>query len=54
MAELCSSLSINTLKTTLEIATLASTIRGFGHIKASNAEKAGKQLALLSKMTEKA
>ena len=54
IAELCTSLSSNTLDTATEIAALASTIRGFGQVKERSVEKAGKQLNyLLSRMAVK-
>ena len=43
--EICSSLSSGKLETATEIAALASTIRGYGHIKEQNVKKAAKRLA---------
>ncbi len=44
ISDLCASLSISNLQTATQIAALASTIRGYGHVKESNAKQAGKQL----------
>ena len=44
IADTCKSLSIDSLETATHIARLASTIRGYGHIKQRNVEMADKQL----------
>ena len=48
IGKICSSLTPTTLETATEIAALASTVRGYGHIKELNAEKAARRLARLS------
>ena len=47
ITDLCSSLSMDHLETATEIAALALTIRGFGHVKDLNAKKASEQLQRL-------
>jgi len=47
IADICTSLSTDNLETATACAALASTIRGYGHIKERNAEKAGRQLEKL-------
>jgi indolepyruvate ferredoxin oxidoreductase len=47
IGEICSSLSPGKLKTATEIAALASTIRGYGHVKEQNVKKAARRLAQL-------
>jgi indolepyruvate ferredoxin oxidoreductase len=44
IGEICSSLSLTSLAKATEIAALASTIRGFGHVKEQNAEKAARRM----------
>ena len=52
--EICTSLSIGKLGTAIEIAVLATTIRGYGHIKERTVAKANKQLQRLQlRMNEK-
>jgi len=47
IGDICSSLVPGKLKTATEIAALASTIRGYGHVKEQNVKKAAKRLAQL-------
>ncbi len=47
MGKICASLSPADLETATEIAALASTIRGYGHIKEQNVDKAARRLAEL-------
>ncbi len=47
ITDICTSLSIDKLGMATEIAALASTVRGYGHIKESNAKKASQQLQQL-------
>jgi indolepyruvate ferredoxin oxidoreductase len=47
IGEICCSLSPGKLSTATEIAALASTIRGYGHVKEQNVEKAAIRLAQL-------
>jgi len=51
IVDICTSLSSESLDTATEIAALALSIRGFGHVKEQNVEKASNQLKkLLSKI----
>ena len=47
IGEICSSLTPGKLATATEIAALASTIRGYGHVKEQNVKKASERLAQL-------